>query len=306
MKENVYIELIESEIPKSEAPKCFLGAWYHKVFSSTDFWEGIEGVIILPEVSLKRFDGLRNLDVSSIYMGGMAKYESDVGLAYMRGYILKEDKKVLADTSNVFRPFWRYITDMETDEGTYDLANGRNYASLNLNPNSSVSNCYAQYSPDFTEHYYLPGDKLKMSIVYPKKDYMQLIIEVIEASSIKSSIELRKINKWENPKTFISPLFSSPELDKKSFKRVNAIDQVSNEGKPTIMTDTVISNAVWESVYLIKHVNGVKSYFPLNDNRGTVMNCPDVLGFRSNGLSLETGGETITIIPKNAKETYNV
>lgn len=301
MSYDVYLNKIKNESIKPDVPKCFLGAWYHKVFSSKDTWEGIEGTITLPNVDIQRFNGDKNLDTPSIYMGGLAKYESDVGLSFMGGKVIVDEKEVINPYGTVFRPFWRYITDLETDEGSYDYENGRNYNVSNLTPNATTSNCYAHYSPNFTEYYYLPGDKLKMIITYPKKNHMQLTIEVLEVSSLESSIKLRKLNKWSNPKTFKSPLFTSPEnieTNLKEFKRVNAIDQSGNEGKPTINTNTTISNAIWESVYLFRTIDNKVYKVPFNDNRAGIMNCPTINGFETSNIDNITGGEIVTIIPR--------
>lgn len=292
----IYYGKIENEVEKPTNAQCFLGAWYHKVFSSKDKWLGIEGIITLPEVKINRKDiNGKSLDNPSIYMGGLSKYESDVGLSYSK-VILKDGN--ISKNSEVFRPFWRYITDLDTDEGSYDFENGRFYNVSNLTPNSKTSNCYAHYSPKFSEYYYLPGDKIKLVVTYPKKNHMQLVIEVIEISKNKNSIKKRRDNNWKDPETFKSPLFTSPEnIDSiKEFKRVNAIDQVSNEGKPTINTKTVIKNAIWESVYLYRKTDGEVFKVPLVESRAQVMNCPTIDGFELSKIN-EDGGSTITINP---------
>ena len=45
----VYDGVIDDEINPPLPPECFLGAWYRKVFSSKDYWLGIEGKITLGE-----------------------------------------------------------------------------------------------------------------------------------------------------------------------------------------------------------------------------------------------------------------
>lgn len=295
---SVYNGLIKNEKSKPEVPACFLGAWYHKVFSSKDQWLGIEGTITLPKVDIKRFSGNKNLDTPSIYMGGEAKYESDVGLSFTKGLISNNhNNPYFSEGGIVFRPFWRYITDGETDEGGYDFTKKRYYNASNLTPNMETSNCYAHYSPLFTEYYYLPGDKVKMQITYPKKDYMQLRIEVIKVSELESSINTREKYQWKNPKTFISPLFSSPQIDLITFKRVNAIDQSSNEGKPTIMTNTTVLEANWESVYLYRNINDEIFKVPFNNERGSIMSCPDTQGFEITEIGLKDGSSNINLVP---------
>lgn len=299
----IYLDKIANEVEKPVAPNCFLGAWYHKQFSSKDYWEGIEGTITLPNVDLKRFNGQKNLDTPSIYMGGHAKYESDVGLSYMTGLIKEDGKDVITPGGIAFRPFWRYITDDfdNIDVGSYDFDNDRFYNASNLTPNQSTSNCYAHYSGKFSEYYYLPGDKVKIIVKYPKKDFMQLIVELIEVSTLEETIEKRKKYGWSNPKTFISPIFSSPEdheTNLKEFKRVNAIDQSGNEGKPTIVTESNVLNAKWESVYLYRYINDELVKVPFNNSRSDVMNCPYPEGFKIEDFNEETGGSIVNIIPR--------
>ncbi|VEU79791.1 hypothetical protein [Haploplasma axanthum] len=305
MNKDIFLGNIKDEKAKDKSPNCFLGAWYHKVFSSRDKWLGIEGTITLPKVTIKRFKEHKNLDTPSIYMGGMAKYESDVGLSFMCGYIIENGERIISPNGIVFRPFWRYITDGETDTGAYDFQNERFYSASNLTPNKSVSNCYAHYSPEFTEFYYLPGDKIRIQVFYPKQDYMQLKITVIEKSKFKESIEMRKINKWKDPIDFESPVFSSPEdniTNQKSFKRVNAIDQSGNEGKPTINTKTKVEDADWESVYLYRNIENKVVKVPFNNQRGSMMNCPDINGFSYTEIDDKTGGSKLSILPERVFE----
>jgi len=110
------IKELESGKLFKEQQKCFGGAWYHKVMSVPYDFSGIEGVITLPMPHINRFRDeqrpkseidfdLKNLDVSSIYMGGHATNESDVGLA-LSSAILNGN---VTKGSAVFRPFWRYI-----------------------------------------------------------------------------------------------------------------------------------------------------------------------------------------------------
>ena len=72
----------QGEIPGEKAkpadPAVFGGAWYRKVVSSKDAWTGIEAVVTLPEVQIRRYDGeydtslpydpeVKNLDNPSVY-----------------------------------------------------------------------------------------------------------------------------------------------------------------------------------------------------------------------------------------------
>lgn len=285
---------------------CFGGAWYHKVMSVDYDFKGIEGVITLPTPNLRRFKeealeqinsfDLKNLDVSSIYLGGHAKHESDVGLAFSRALI---DGKV-TNGGCVFRPFWRYITNLDADAGDYDFENNRYYKASILNDTNGIKNVYAMYHPSFSQYYYLPGDKLKISLTSPKENYLVLNIEVLEISTLTSSVDFRKKHKLNMPQNFTSPLISSPghgtEM-KKSYKRVNAIDQAGNEGKEAIVTKTSVENAIWENCYLLYEENNKIYKTPMNTKVSVEMSCPNKEAFIITSKDDETGKQEITIMP---------
>lgn len=295
------------KIDGKEKQSCFGGAWYHKVMSVPYPFYGMEGVITLPLPFIRRYSdhfkpkGLlsldhKNLDVSSIYMGGHAIDESDVGLALFKGMI----DGVLTEGSCVYRPFWRYITDESEDIGTYDLANGRQYAATLLSNHNGLKNIYAQYHPSFTEYYYLPGDTIKMSLYSPKPHFMQLKIEVLSISTLPYSIKLRQKGKLKNPETFISPMFSSKGHGTdsvKTYKRVNAIDQVKNEGKVAVVSNTKILNALWHECYLYYKREGVLYKTPMNDDICVTMQCPQSIAFIATQIEEKTGRQMISILP---------
>lgn len=309
----IYTNLIIDEMPKPEPQKLFQGAWYHKVISSKDLWLGIEGTFTLPEVKLRRYDGkynedllvdplTRNLETSSIYMGGTAKYESDVGLAFSKVYLYKDEKKVLSVGSYAYRPFWRYITsvnDPDKDIGRSNIDMGRNYSVSAIN--NDQTNMYAHFDGIFSEYYYLPGDKLKMSIHSPKPNFIQLQIKVIEKSKNPNSIKIRKENKWKDPIDFSSPIMKAEGAGLSQhvqYKRVNAIDQVGNEGKPIINTNSEITNAIWESVYLYRKIDDVIYKVPFNENRSDTLNAPSNSAFSVTKIDEKTGGSTVSIHPQ--------
>jgi len=56
---------------------------------------------------------------------------------------------------------------------------------------------------------------------------------------------------WKDFENFLSPVFVSKghgTSKTAQFKRVNAIDQMANEGKPATLTTSNVKEAVWESV----------------------------------------------------------
>jgi len=302
----VYTEAIEGEVKNPEAPGLFGGAWYHKVVSSKDKWLGIEGTVTLPEVKIRRYDGdynteldvdpnAKNLDNPSVYMGGNATNESDVGLSFSRA-LVDVDLQTLSKGCIAFRPFWRYITDVNQDVGGYDKHNGEYAVSATNN------NCIANYHWRYTEYYYLPGDKLRMIIYIPEPNKMQLQIEVIEKSTLQSSVSIRERYGWKDPADFKSPIFHSPGHGtgiNAEYKRVNAIDQVANEGKTAINSGTEIKNAVWQDTYLYRKIGDLLYRLPMDNNRRGVLSAPDSKFYTVtfDGVDRSLGGEVITIHP---------
>lgn len=283
-----------------QTPKCFLGAWYRKVFSSKDYWLGIEGVIRLGEFlpdderfgSDNRTFWKRYLDSPSIYMGGHALSESDAGLGYMSGYETNDMSESLNYGSKkiCYRPFYRYIySDCIDNEGNV----------IRNNVNSwNISD------PKRPEYYYFPGDLIKMSVYSPVENYLQLKIEVIEPTSIEQYKKQRAVYglKDNKPSTYYSPLFYSEghNKEKAEFKRVNSIDQYGNEGSNVKPTKAKVTEAVWHEVYLYRRINGVVMKVPFNKERQAPMACPNPESFTITMTKEQEalGGESITIHPK--------
>lgn len=302
----VWTEAIEGEKLNPQDPAPAKGAWYHKVVSSKDKWVGIETIVTLPAFELERYDGDydttlpadpsgKNLDNPSVYLGGSAWSESDVGLSLSRTLI--DVKAQTLSTGNIaYRPFWRYITSENQDVGGYDVHDGEYAVSAN------GKNCIANYHWRYTEYYYLPGDKLRMIVYSPEPDKLQLMIEVLEASTLPSSVEMRKTYGWKDPADFISPIFQSPGhgtgMDAE-FKRVNAIDQSGNEGKDTIPTETEVNAIIWHETYLYREINGSLWRVPMNENRRGTTSAPEDAYFTVTyeGVDSSLGGEVVSIHP---------
>lgn len=297
-KASVYTGIIPGEAPDPLIPGCFPGALYRKVVSSRDYWIGIEGVITLGEFipDEQRYDNSKlsyYLDNPSIYMGGNANFESDIGLTWSIGHESAANPTV-SRKGIAYRPFWRYITAMESKDGKRE----------NIYKNAYVG--------DY-QFYYFPGDKIRMSVITPKPNYMQMRIELLELTTIPKYVEQRnKYNLPENfERIFITEPFPSEGMGivKTEFKRVNAIDQVSNESKPTINTNAKVNDAKWHEVYLYRMIDGKLYKVPMTENRSAGMICP--LGSNKNGdftnaiklsytgVDKNLGGEIITLDPNN-------
>jgi hypothetical protein len=295
---DVWTDSIDKEVATPVPANCFPGAVYRKVVSSRDNWLGIEGLITIPEFTPDpvRFDSSKMsyyLDNASIYMGGNAQYESDIGLTWSIGYP-SSDNKSLTQKGIAFRPFWRYITKQESNDGT----------TKNIYKNANVSSF---------EFYYFPGDKVRMSVYSPKVGYLQMRIELVELTTIEKYVEQRNnFNLGEDfNRLFSTPLFPSEGMGgmKTEFKRVNAIDQVANENKATINTNSKVENAIWHSVYLYRNINGELHRVPMTERRSSYMTCPvgknengdfsNTFSISYDGVNKADGGEVVTLNPNN-------
>lgn len=84
------------------------------------------------------------------------------------------------------------------------------------------------------------------------------------------------------------------------FKRVNAIDQVANEGKPAQATAAVVENAVWKEAYLLRNISGQMYRVPFVTSRQYRLSCPSTDAFVITATDQQTlmGGETVSILPR--------
>lgn len=308
----VYLGDISGEAATPNTPAIFSGSWYHKVVSSSDYWCGIEGVVELPVVDINRYNGdydesllvdpnVKNLDNPSIYMGGNASTESDVGLSFS-SVVLADGS--ISTGSVAFRPFWRYITYEDlADIGSVNTAANRYYSVTALS-GDTMKNLWGSWRNEDTQFYYLPGDVLRMIIHIPEPNMVQFQIEVIKVSENPDSIALRAENNWEAPADFKSPYFSSPGHgtgSKAIYKRINAIDQVSNEGGTEIPTTTTVTGAVWQEVYLYRYIDNELRSIPFTEQRRAILNNPldsafTVSKYLLNGVDL--GGMTVDLHPE--------
>lgn len=300
----VYTGVIDNESAKPSLPSCFAGAIYRKVVSSKDFWLGIEATITLPEffVDEDRYDDTKAnyyLDNASIYMGGHSYYESDVGIAWMIGHVNSTSSQI-SRTGTAYRPFWRYITTQEQ---------------------CTNNNCYRNANVSDYEYYYYPGDTIQMSVFSPRPGYLQMRIELISLTTHPDYINKRddyNLNEDFN-RIFVTAAFPSAGMGelKSEFKRVNAIDQVANEGKPTINTNAKVLNAVWQEVFLYRDIDGTIYKVPFTEDRSVGMVCPigqnvngdfsDAFIIEYDGVDASMGGEIVTLDPNNGTgRLYNV
>lgn len=293
----VYLGTIEGEkkpYPVSEYP----GAIFRKVVSSRDSWLGIEAIVTLPEftgdLKMEYPAGsgiIKYSDSPSVYIGANSKKESDVGLAWEYGATADNPGVLNYDDKICFRPFYRYIT--ESGENIYNGVNWKDF-----------------------EHYYYPGDKIRMSVVISSENKMQLKVELLEETTIPVYAQRRlSYNLGENySKVWVSEEYESPGAGvyPSIFKRVCALDQYGNEGKPTRPTNAISKNIIWHEVYLYRNIDGKIYKVPMTEERSEGICSPvgqNSLGDFTNAIKLTydnvdkaLGGECVTISPNNRKD----
>lgn len=279
----VYSQEIKDEIAKPVNYSCFPGAWYYKLVTSKDDWLGIEAIVTLPSFipDEERFDYVTNIDPNnslkrykdtpSVYLGGVSEFENDIGFGWFNGLI---DGKISLEKIT-FRPFWRFIY---------------------IDENGKEQNKYLGTNIYQTEYYFFPGDKVKMILACEEENHLSFSIELLEKTKIKKYNNIRlQLNK--EPQTLYIKNIITPGvgINKTSFKRVNAIDQYSNEGKPCQDTKAIALNAIWEDMYLYRKIEKKICKIPLIATRYLEMKCPNESCFE---ISDYDNRQIVTIKPK--------
>lgn len=290
----IFLGSIENEKKAPEAPACFLGAWYRKVYSSKDQWLGFEGVVTLgefiPDESRFGLDGNgRYMDNPSVYVGGKSRRESDAGLGLNLTYLSNDTTNDLTISSPKmgYRPFWRYIYNETSD--------------IDFNVRRREVNSWNVSNPRNFGYYYFPGDVLRMKIYSPVDNYLQLRIEVIEPTTIPKYVELRKKYQLKDnrPLDFYSPIFYSEGhgYEDAEFKRVNSIDQYGNEGYHAKATNAMVTTSIWHESFLYRKIDGIIKKIPMSTDRQVSMICPNQEAISVQVFDEKMGSESITIHP---------
>lgn len=244
--------------PVNKLP-CFQGAYYRKAVSSQDTWIGIRGEVILPQL---------NFDVGRMNPNKPQQF-LDVSSIYLGGNMDGQETDIgLA---------WEIIKDENGFVSKERLA-FRPFL-RRASHRSGQQSVYIN-APAVKDYYWYPGDKVVMSV------------EIIEDGLLRFVIE-------GNGKKFDTTFeCAGYTLDGKGdFKRVNAIDQVGNEGKSAQATKTTVNNAKWNYTRLLRLQDGRKIEVAMHNGRFTSMICPDDKYFKVVQTNEDKliGGETISI-----------
>lgn len=259
-KENDPVKgFFDNEIRPPLNATCFQGAYYRKVVSSKDLWLGMEGKVVLPRMTFD--ESRKNPSKPQQYL--------DNPSVYMGGNMGGQETDIGLT--------WEVIRD-EQGNVTPDRRAFRPF----LRRTAHVSGQAATYenAPAQKEYYWYPGEEVTMSV------------QIAQSGKIKFIVEGAG-KRFERDFDCAGYIKGS----KGDFKRVNAIDQVSNEGKPAQPTTTKVENAVWKETSLFRLKDDAAVKVPLHQKRFTDMRCPSVNNFKITATEAEAkiGGETISI-----------
>lgn len=258
------VSQIASAVVADPAPHpslpCFPGAHYRKAVSSQGPWAGIEGVITLPKFTP---------DPARMTTGGRFMDNASIYMGGLAGdqeidcglswEVVREPGGGISKHGKAFRIFWR--------------------------------NKVWGSGPSSREFSYAAGDTIAMSVVAPTSGSLTLTVQRVgRADGSTTGVEP------VFTKTFPAPNFG-PGVTQE-FKRVNAIDQRGNEGRPTTATMATALGARWRSVDLLRapsdsDATATLRRIPFTPDRFTDMRCPDPATFRVE--TLPGGGEIIDI-----------
>ena len=139
--------------------------------------------------------------------------------------------------------------------------------------------------PNEERLYFYPGETVQMAIliIAPKK--LRLVVSNGKDKSFQTDFDAEGF---------------APNIPRQ-FKRVNAIDQVRNEGKPAQATKAQVTGSEWLSTFLLRGAGADARQIPLDKTRFTDMRCPNNSNIVVTTTDAAKGAEKIDIYgtPKN-------
>lgn len=250
----------KDEVKPQESLPCFKGAFYRKIVSSKDKWTGISGRVILPQIE---FDSSRKRpEKPEQFMDNPSVYmggnvNGQETDIGLTWEVIREADGGVSAERKAFRPFFRRVGFKSTGQEAKWIT-----------------------APAKNEYYWYPGEEIYISL------------QIIADGKLRFTIEgagKRFESEFEADGYVLGALGE--------FKRVNAIDQVRNEGKPARATKTTVRNAVWKETNLYRNHRNKIVKVPMHRGRYTDMRCPNeenVL-IKAGKKEMKRGGETITL-----------
>lgn len=248
----------KGEVRPDATKPCFSGAYYYKVVSSKDYWLGIKAKVKLPTMT---FDPDRTNPAKP------GQYLDNPSL-YLGGSMGGQETDIGLT--------WEVIKDATGNVS----ADRRAFRPFLRRATYQGQLAAYENAPASAEYYWYPGEEVTMSI------------QVIEAKKIRFIVEGAG-KRFESD--FACDGYYPNNLGE--FKRVNAIDQVNNEGKPTQATKTHIDGAVWSETSLFRSYDNKVVVVPMHSGRLTDMRCPAKTNFNvvSSAEQQKIGAGTVSI-----------
>lgn len=258
LNEAADVSIANEILPVAQKP-CFEGAYYRKLVSSHDYWRGIEGTVVLPHIEF---------DPQRVHVKKPGQYLDNPSI-YLGGSMGNQETDI--------GMAWEVIKE-ENGQVSKERKAFRPF--LRRTGHESGQLAVFENAPAEKAYYWYPGEEIKMSLVLVADKKVRFVVEGAG-------------KKFEREFDCDGYLLK----DVGEFKRVNAIDQVGNEGKPVQATKTKVLNTEWKATNLYRLVNGKLTAVPFKKTRYTEMMCPAVKYFYVNAskAQIAVGAESLTI-----------
>jgi len=252
------VTIVNEILPAAQKP-CFEGAYYRKLVSSHDYWRGIEGTVVLPRIEF---------DPQRVHAKKPGQYLDNPSI-YLGGSMGNQETDI--------GMAWEVIKE-ENGQVSKERKAFRPF--LRRTGHESGQLAVFENAPAQKAYYWYPGEEIKMSLVLVADKKVRFVVEGAG-------------KKFE--REFECDGYLLKDLGE--FKRVNAIDQVGNEGKPVQATKTKVLHAEWKSTNLYRLVDGKLTAVPFKKTRYTEMMCPAVKYFDVNASKVQVaaGAESLSI-----------
>jgi hypothetical protein len=224
------------EVLPPVASSCFAGAYYRKAVSSKDYWLGIGGTVVLPTLTY---------DLTRINPTKLGTYLDNASI-YLGG--TSDDQETDIGMT------WEVIREAD---GSVSKERKAFRPFLRRTGYKSGQTALYKNAPATSDYYWYPGETITMSIELVEEKKLKFIVE----GAGKKYEEVFEVDGYQ--KGFMA-----------NYKRVNAIDQVSNEGKPVQPTTAKVTGAKWLETYLFRSINSQVVKAPMHSKRFTDMQCP--------------------------------
>ena len=140
-------------------------------------------------------------------------------------------------------------------------------------------------APNEKQFYFYPGETVQMAVLVAGPNKLRLVISDGKSKTFQTEFDAEGF---------------APNIPRQ-FKRVNAIDQVANEGKPVQPTRAEIIGAEWLNTVLLRGAGADAKQIPLDKTRYTDMRCANESHIVVTTTDAAKGAEKIDIYgtPKN-------